>query len=176
MTAPTLVTGQPKEKRSRWDSNPQSPAPEADALSIRPRDPLMPQDTDEILCNKMTKDPTPNYTGTDAVLLCLRGLDTNARLAELHASARHRRDDACGDVELDVGNSLRLEGHRVTNQLHITDLASLPAEEFVDLLLLDFRVQSHHLHRAIVAVGLFRLSLRLGNNEGVEMGNTGTRS
>ena len=27
-----------KAKRSRWDSNPQSPAPEASALSIRPRD------------------------------------------------------------------------------------------------------------------------------------------
>ena len=30
------------DKRSRWDSNPQSPAPEASALSIRPRDHLWP--------------------------------------------------------------------------------------------------------------------------------------
>ena len=32
--------GEVVDKRSRWDSNPQSPAPEASALSIRPRDHL----------------------------------------------------------------------------------------------------------------------------------------
>ncbi|KAL3523728.1 hypothetical protein ACH5RR_016562 [Cinchona calisaya] len=53
------------KNRSRWDSNPQSPAPEASALSIRPREPDNPLSSSSV-AGSWSSDYNP-YEGFDTV-------------------------------------------------------------------------------------------------------------
>ena len=65
------------KQRSRWDSNPQSPAPEASALSIRPRDRIMTLLTYLIILN--TKSMI-NYRMYFVLFLACIGRKLNAKL------------------------------------------------------------------------------------------------